>query len=540
MLSAAVPASAQLTDLDTQDGQRTIGWLDYDQTLMPYSWMLTGNAAGLTTYMPADTALYRLADAYVSAATSHGRFAPQHLAAHSSDVSVGVRSVYRMGQRVVFRGQMGYQNLWGKGAGGSVWINPRMMPFDITEYEDSTRGNTRQEIFLVDGAVGVSLAPWLSVGAEVNYKTSNYTKQRDPRHTNGLMLLHGSAGLMMRLGGGVSMGANYLLRRMVEDISFRTYGRTDKVYHYLIDNGAYFGRDEQTDGMGYTNNANQKPLVDMRHGAALQLAWERGDRWQWVSEVEYDHRHGHYGIESPSLLDYNNHQGDEWHLRSTLLRSGNESLHRLTLGISRVHVDDYERVYRSITSEGITDIHYYDSRLMGTIREGGVSLAYSGRFGCSRQLARWETDAAYEYSYYNRTASLYPFYRQQKTHLSAITLSGAHNVVLDSAEPRVFTLGLSLTGATGGGDKNNDGTYAQPSDEQQPPLLHEACLGRQYEWLTADRLEVGVRLRYAFPVARMPVRGYVEAGGHWRKAFATEYLEDTHRLEASLTLGCNF
>ena len=63
---------------------------------------------------------------------------------------------------------------------------------------------------------------------------------------------------------------------------------------------------------------------------------------------------------------------------------------------------------------------------------------------------------------------------------------------------------------------------------------------RQYEYLTAKRLLAGVQVRWSVPIARQRMRLYAEAGYNFRQAFDTHYLEDGHRHEASVTVGCLF
>jgi len=63
---------------------------------------------------------------------------------------------------------------------------------------------------------------------------------------------------------------------------------------------------------------------------------------------------------------------------------------------------------------------------------------------------------------------------------------------------------------------------------------------RQYEYLTSKRLMAGVQVGWSAPIARQHMRIYAQAGYNYHQAFDIHYLEDGHRHEASISLGCLF
>lgn len=511
-------------------------WLDYDQALADYPLLHTRNAAALTTFCPADSSQRLMGDVRLTAGTSHGHLDGPDAAPHSWEAGALVRSIYRMSRRVVVRGSMDYNYSWGRNAGGSVWIAPELMPFNITETADSTLGNISLETYHLNGELGVDVGRGVSLGARFDYTTASGAKKKDPRHVNSLMNCQASMGITWS-ANGFTIGGNYLYGRRTEGLKFSTFGRTDRVYHYLIDQGAYFGREESTDGNGYVSDDNERPLLDIRHGLSLLTAYRNGT-WAWGLEGGWAHRHGHYGLESPSMIDFNRHNGDTWDVWSWWQRNSGASMQRVTVSYSHQSVKDYERTYRIITEQGVTDIHYYDDRLMG--KRDNAMLAVTGdvRWGIRRHLPTWRVLASVTHDRRTTTASLYPFFRQQLAHLTEFTLQGSRSWL--TARDQTWSLQLLAGWASGGGTAWRDGVYQTPDAGAAAPQEHTLYLMRQYEHLTARRVLAGAQVRWSTPVARQRMRLYAEAGYSFSHAFDIHYLEDGQRHRASVSLGCLF
>ena len=523
LLTTFLPAAAQ-------------SWLDYDQVVARYPLLQSRNAATLTTFSPADSSQFLLGDAWLTISTGQGHLEAPYVAPNAWDANAHVRSIYRMSHRVVVRGNMDYSYSWGKHAGGSVWIDPQQMPFDITEVDDSTRGNISLENYHLNGELGVDVGGGVSLGARFDYTTASGAKKKDPRHVNSLMNLQASAGVLWHKQA-FTLGGSYLFDRRTEGLKFSTFGRTDRVYHYLIDQGAYFGREETTDGNGYVNDDNERPLIDISHGIALQAAYCHGNM-TWAIEGNWSHRHGHYGLESPSMIDFNRHNGDAWDICSWWQRDNGSDMQRVTVSYSHQGVKDYERTYRIITDQGVTDIRYYDDRLMVERDNNALTVSGDLRWNIERQLPAWQVEGTLTHHRSSLTASLYPFYRQQLTHFTEFALQGIHNWL--TARDQVWSLLLQAGWADGGGTASKDGTYQTPSADSKAPQEHTLYLMRQYEYLTAKRLLAGVQVGWSAPIARQHMRIYAQAGYNYRQAFDVHYLEDGHRHEASISLGCLF
>lgn len=523
LLWAALPASAQ-------------SWLDYDQALARYPLLHTSNAAALTTYTPSDSTQHLLGDARLTVGTGHGHLLGPDVSPHAWTTEAQVRSIYRMSQRVVVSGLMHYNYSWGSKSGGSVWIAPERMPFDITETNDTTLGNMSVETYQLMGDVGVDIGGGVSLGGRFGYTTASGTKRKDPRHTNTLMRCEGSVGAIWQ-AGAVTLGANYLAERSTEALKFSTVGRTDQIYHYLIDHGAYFGREESTDGNGYVGTSNEHPLLDIKHGVAILADYRRGT-WEWGLEGQWRHRHGHYGLESPSLIDFNRHYGDEWNLKAWGRHDDGSSVQRFGAYYSHHNLKDYERTYRIITAQGVTDVNYYDDRLMSDNGMSAIGFSGEAQWGIKRELATWTLQATVQHNWRSITASVYPFYRQQKSHLTEVGLRGERNWL--TSGDNIWSLMLMAGWGGGDGTAARDGAYQTPDADASAPSDYLTYRMRDFEHLTASRLHCGARARWSQPIARHSMRLYVEALYIYSQAFDIHYLQDGYRQQAALSIGCQF
>ena len=307
-------------------------------------WLNTGNAAGLATYTTdgRDTLSHYIPSTnktWLGAGVSMGKFHSVDEGKTEYQMGAGAQAAYRLNRQTVLAGGVSYIHGEKRNAAGSVWFRPQEAPFNITETSDSTRGNKNSDTYNIWGALSYNVSNAFTLGVGADFTAANYAKQKDPRQKDNYLDFTISPGFMWRLGGGFALGLNYTYRRTMENMTFRLAGRQDKVYEYLIDRGAYFGRTETTDETGYTDDSFEKPLLDESHGAGLQLEIDFG-RATWLNQLDYYHRHGHYGEESQAQIHFSRHSGDGFNYDSWLEFHGRQKdmIHGLQL-----HVD-YEKV----------------------------------------------------------------------------------------------------------------------------------------------------------------------------------------------------
>jgi len=503
-----------------------------------YLWVSSRNAAGLVTFAR-DTILYKeISDARIGYDFTSGDFHSVNDAKNSNKFYAEASSCYRFNPRVILSGGIGYSHMAGNEMGGSVWLNPNDTPFNITETADSTRGDKSRNLYHLFGAIGLDISKNWSMGANIDYTTASNAKQKDPRQKSTYLNFIASPGVRYE-HGMLSVGANYSYHRQIENITFGTYGRQDILYHYLIDQGGYFGSDETTDGSGYTDDSNTKPLVDERQGASLQIGLRFTDRFEWFNEFTYQHRYGYYGVESPSLISFSKHRANRWNYDGSLRWFKGVSKHRWGLHSYYEKLINDERVYRSETSSGgISDIRYYGEREANHRKSGHLTLDYQGLFRRSGDdnLASWDVFGCIDYSYLQQTASFYPFYRRQE--INAVSLRGGIQRYLYNGLNH-FAIGLAPSFHTGNGDCRKDGTYAQPSDQQLQPTTSNLYADRSFEYQTST--QVAIQLHFGYTRRIMgPTCFYAGITGQWRKAFSIDYLEGSNRFNTGIYIGFSF
>ena len=156
-----------------------------------------------------------------------------------------VESFYRLSPRVVTYGAISYSGWSGRDMTGSAFMQKRM-PFNLVEDSLTNPGKKHRDIYHLVGALGVDVHQGISVGARMDYTSSNYAKYKDLRHQNKLMDMKLTLGGFLPLLKGLSIGADYTYHRQTESVAFGTYGKSERVYKTLIDYGAFMGRVELT------------------------------------------------------------------------------------------------------------------------------------------------------------------------------------------------------------------------------------------------------------------------------------------------------
>ena len=506
------------------------------------AWTLSRNHAGLTTISST------MSDARLFISGEQGKMHSPNDAERSVVYGAEASSFYRLNSQTVFSGAISYSHFFGKKMGGSAMTLPYDAPFNITEYDDSNRGDKAMDKYRLSGAVGSMIGNGFSIGAGVDYVAANYAKRKDPRHKNSYMNLLFSPGFTWKRyvnkddANPVTyiFGANYIYQRSVESLSFRVYGRQDKVAHYLIDYGGYFGIDEQADGNGYTDPSAEKPLYDERHGASVQMEQKFGERFSWFAQLSLIDRHGHYGEKSPNLLSLSQHHATEYDvlLRLSLLSSSNK--HFLTLSAEHEKMKNYERVSRTVTGEGgLTDVEYYGKREAGLRETTSLSASYDGYMGRvdvkNISASRLHIGAAIDYLQINRKASVYPHYRHQQLKSYTISALAASSLPLHSG---LFSIGISPY-LSFGSNSSDDGLYNSNYEEATPPVSSGIYMQREAEYLTATKFGITLSGKHELPLPPS-LSAYIRLDYGFNRAFSIKALEGTTRHILTLSIGCRF
>ncbi len=509
-----------------------VSWRTLRDAELSLGWLRSENAAGLLFFR--DSSLSEIA-AY--AAAEQGDLKNYCDAEERLAFGLDAASYHRLSERIVVRGEVGYERQLGRRMSGSYFIDPTQTPFDLVEFTDENPGDKQLETYRVAGSVGVAATRRLAVGVRFDYATANYAKRRDLRHVNSLMDMTVSPGILFRTGR-FALGVNYTYRRRIESLMLNVYGKTDRVYVSLIDYGAFFGKREVFGDTGYTKQNETKPLFDAYHGGAVQASWRIAPRLTLYGELSFRLRSGYYGKPSPTTVVYTNHDGRVLACDASLDYDAGRHRHTLRVTLGQNSVDNRENIYTYRNEEvGRSYIVYLGETHVGSRTRSFVSATYTGRLGMERELPRWRIVCNGGIDSRRITASNYPDYRHQHLTWWHVGAAGERNLLRGR---NCWSLRLAAGWSAGQGDPAQDGRYESANESETLTRTRDDLLRREVEYLTSPRLDLSADLRLTRRFGSRGLRGYVAAGYAWEQAFGTQYLGDAMRHAALLRVGCEF
>jgi hypothetical protein len=150
-------------------------------------------------------------------------------------------------QRTLFKGSFGYSEEHGKNMLTSMFIEPGYFPVDVLEF---TPGNKVRQTYDLSGLFETRLANNLYGGGKAVYRTANYAKLKDIRHTTYGMSLLVEPSLGYR-SDNVSASARMIYRKKQETIDAEQVGSaTGESYFAFLDKGLRYGTYQVWDGDG--------------------------------------------------------------------------------------------------------------------------------------------------------------------------------------------------------------------------------------------------------------------------------------------------
>jgi hypothetical protein len=486
-------------------------------------WLGSENAAGLQT-LP-DLRLSTV-EAYLH--KGNGGFVNYQESDNSMEAGAVTESYFRLNPRVVFHGKVHYGNFTGRHMGGSAWINPCDMPFDLVEAVDTTHGTNNLEQYRLIGALSVNVWRGLSLGGRIDYRAANYAKTRDLRHVNKYSDLAFSAGANYAFGRTVELGLNYFYRYSAEDIVFSVEGNTDRQYRSLVSFGGFFGRLEMYDnsGTGYTLGTSSRPLFNAWQGVGAQAGVRLATHWKLFVEAAGKQRSGEYGKRSTTTVVFTEHEGNEYSFDGTLSYRRDSMQHLFKAGYRQAQLTNFENVYREENTLGNrSEIVYYGKNVVRDASRTQANLTYTGFFGIADYRPVWRVEAGANYERMSQTVNHYPYYRKQHIYKYDFFLHAGRTVAWRTND---FGLLLGVAYGKGGGEPKNDGLYAPPSATQKPPQDFDGYLYHEFDYLTAARAGGQAEVTYA---------------RHFRpklRAAVSLRYELTHALQTVSTSGSSF
>ncbi len=490
------------------------------------AWLSSPNAAELCL-LPDSTEQVSYAETFVH--KDNGHWIDYSGSADSYQWGVRAASVYRVDSRWVLDGQVEYTNFTGRKMSGSVWICPEERPFDIIEPTRENAGTKNLETYRLAGGVSAEFHR-LALGFRMDLTSANYAKQKDLRHQNKLMDLTATAGLLWHLNYRWSLGADFNYRRTIEELTFRTFGTTDRKFLSLIDYGGAFGVSEYSSSYGLTDENVGRPWVENRFGTDWQLNARDCGGMNWYNDLHFDYASGYYGRKSLFTPVFMEHEGIHWSYRTRI----GIGCHQVGFGLTGSHVTNERKLFQYTTDTGGVNEYSYYGKLETCRRDWfDVMLSYQ----CT--LSDWMLDASFTHANRGLIASYYPYYRQQDLHYSSINLS-ARRLWRQSLND--WSLTLQTGYSQGGGNRADDGLYSDSENIASTNLYTSDLLLNQHaDYLIARQGNIGLSCEYGRQLKQAPVRLYVTLQANWLKAWDTTFhWEDTYRQRLGLAVGCSF
>ena len=449
-----------------------------------------------------------------------------------------VESFYRLSPRVVTYGAISYSGWSGRDMTGSAFMQKRM-PFNLVEDSLTNPGKKHRDIYHLVGALGVDVYQGISVGARMDYTSSNYAKYKDLRHQNKLMDMQLTLGGHLPLLKWLSIGADYTYHRQTENVTFGTYGKSERVYKTLVDYGAFMGRVEQFGNEGYTDKAREMPLFEENHGASIQTEVTPTEQLSFFGSFIFSRGDGYYGRKSPYTATYTQHKRDITETSFTVIYQPLSHTSRFCLDISyqTEKLSNRAETFRELTNtSGANYYEYYDAVETGTKKWNDLAIGLTAQQGIRGELPAWELSAQYQCNQRQQSAFLYPFYRYQSLKTNILMLSAVRNQI---GQKGVWTFSLKAGCQNGSGAPFQDGSFVEPSSKQEPPATMDAFLYREYRYLTAKQYLVGGSVQYAFVFPHSRLKTHVRLGLDYRTTNQdNDFTQGNNHTFLTMAVGC--
>lgn len=502
---------------------------DYNYIKGSYGWLTSSNAAGLIS-LPVE----HISTLGVNYNQGIGEFVNYYQSDNSYNVNANTESFYRIGDRVVFYGNVSYDYFKGKNMGGSVWSNPYNKSFDILESTDTTRGNKQKEYYHLIGGIGYKVSDKFNIGGSIDYASGNYAKFKDLRHVNHILDMSVSAGVSYKLADLLEVGLNYIYNRNIESIDFNIYGMTDKQYSSIINFGAFYGSSELFGETGYTSE--HYPYLSFENGGALQLDFSFSPKISFFNEITFLMRKGSYGLNSYSDVIFSKHSGMIFKYNGLFKINGNNATHLLGITFDYDKMKNSENIFQKSSIDAQTTVEYLGENQVLSKGVTTVGAEYTANLGLIQNTPTWILKGGADLFQRKINSAIYPFFRKQSLHTFAAHLFGNRNFITDKA---MYSVKIGAEYGMGGGTKKEDGVYTQPSESQKEPKSVDFALEREWEYLTSSRVNANIGFRYSH-FFKKGVMGFVDADYKLTYAMGLTAFQSGMFHSMTITIGCNF
>lgn len=480
----------------------------YDRAAENNLWLLGDNIAGLRQDKSSN-----ISYAELYGGTEAGGFRATNDAPSLWRAGAEARTIKHV-DRFSMIGGFSFEQASGRDMCGSMFIQPGFYPLDVLEF---TPGRKSLQTYAFDGGVSVDLADGWRLGARMDFKSANYSKRKDLRHTNYRLDMKVAPGLTYT-SGNLTFGLNYIFAKNSEYTDAEQIGTGESSYYAFLDKGLMFGKYEVWTGSGVhldEDGVRGLPLREIFNGVGVQFS--SSDRFY----IDFEYLRG-AGSAGEKQIFWYRFPSDEFSLGIGENFSSGGTVYHLSEKFSVRRQKNYETVLEKVTENGVTiPVEYGQNRIFARqITEGDIKL----------RVLRPGFEFFFEYlgkSTEAMASQVYPYVTDCTLNVSRFDFG------------QTFHAGkwdIELTEAIGFGSRVENGRLVDESHSTvSVPYRLEDWYMKSVEFETAFRIAGGLSVRRNF------VHGiYLQAEASAVKAFGIELLDGNVRGSADLRLGWTF
>ncbi len=396
--------------------------------------------------------------------------------------------------------------------------------------------NLIKESYKLSGGISTPLAEDLLFGLQINYETADAAKRKDLRHRTRLLDFETTAGLAAR-SDHLNIGLNYYYRKFFEDVTFSKIADDDVIYNGYLFKGLWFG---MFDTWSQESLELERPFTDVVNGGSIQLEFIN-DNFHFFNEITYKSQRELTGEGEDKA--YSEAKAKILEYKGKIQYETSNIRHYLNLNTHFTDAANYDRVTTQEKIGGSWFTFYYGLNRAFTKRNFNLNAEYNIAFGRYKCNPSFDLKAGYNFISQAALSSLVnPFYFTQDFKINTGYLKARKNFVFNKG---MLDINLGAVYGEGSGNKltqHISSTAIGNVSEDIIPQLHQELLNREFEFLTARKLQGSVGAKI-FRFVSMNKQGgslYLDANYTFLKAFDVQYQPEDRSGFFTIALGYGF
>lgn len=424
--------------------------------------------------------------------------------------------------KISMAGSFSFAQKDGKDMAGSMFIHPDYYPIDAVEFTPGRK--TLQEYGFSGGFSSELSSHWL-FGAKIDFKSANYSKRKDIRHTNFALDIEVVPSCLYR-SGNWNLGVSYIFRKTSEYIKAERLGSASAdTYYAFLDKGLVWGTYQVWSGNGLhlaEAGIDRLPVKENTHGAGLQVQHRKG----FYLDMEYRFSQGEVG--EKGFLWYR-FPGRELAANLSYIALRPETRHIFNLHyVSKAQLNQ-ESVIDKVTTGGVANPKVYGYNNIFNRSSLDISTRYDLYY---KHLVEFHSTIGY---CYNKMVStlVYPYSDTESFHILNLFASMLYRLGYFEIGVEIgFMKGFGWQAMFGTSDTGSSGLKTEPFRLKD---RYNICK----EYLIASRISPGFVVR--FFVSGDYINGiYVGAKLLDVHAFGLKNISGSDRWQAMFEIGYRF